>query len=69
MSNIIDEYKELNAACKKYSKVQLVVRNAKTLNIEEVEDRLAENRFIEKFCLSDDERNTLKLVRKNKNNE
>lgn len=69
MSNIMDKYKALNDACKKNSKVQLVVRNVKTLNIEEVADKIAENGFIEKFCLSDDERNTLKLVRKNKNNE
>ena len=47
MSNIMDKYKELNDACKKYSKVQLVVRNVKTLNIEEVADKITENGFIE----------------------
>jgi hypothetical protein len=63
------KFPKLHEACKKYPEIQLSNYGHKSkIYIEKNLDKIVENGFIEKFCLSDEERQKVKKLRYEKIN-
>ena len=64
--SITEKYKELHKECSNYPKIQLSTgKGVSVINFdpEIIAEKIAENGFIEKFCLSEEERTQVKEVR------
>lgn len=59
---IIEKYKELNKACKRYPRINLGTKTM-TVPVEECINDIAENGFIEVFCLSKEEQEKVREKR------
>lgn len=73
MKQLVDDYiektkfKNLKEACSKYPQIQLTLDGksfVSEFNAEHIASNYAENGFVEKFCLSEEERDEVKRLRK-----
>lgn len=61
---IVQKFSLLHDACKKYPSVVLTPSSKSKLSLERFDLDFAEGGFVEKFCLTDSERNEVKRLRK-----
>ena len=61
---IVQKFSLLHDACKKYPSVVLKTSSKSKLSLEKFDLDFAEGGFVEKFCLTDLERNEVKRLRK-----
>lgn len=75
MSNIVKKYSKLHEECKKYPRIQLGTRSEKTgvckiysqEYLEYLAKTIAEDGFIETFCLDDEQRSKVRSLRYEEN--